>query len=332
MANNLVLRILSAIILAPLVIYTLYLGGIYLQLLSLFCLFLMLYEWFSMNKVNAPILFVVGSVFTTTIALANMCVYSARYIIYTLCLTLIYGILTISNQKRLIKILTGALLALIAYMIIHMILAPKPYGAPIKELMFFSTSTIIPIVLGHIICKSQKEIAFFTTGIIYILTPMLYAIFKIAEEGADFLKIAIWILVVVWSCDIFAYFGGKLIGGAKLAPSISPKKTWSGAIVSSVATLLIAFLIISKFIKIETSYMLVVTVIMIIASILGDLLESKAKRMLKVKDSGNIIPGHGGVLDRLDSLLMVIYVFVIAEVLWYFKLDLKMLLTPGKWI
>ena len=71
---------------------------------------------------------------------------------------------------------------------------------------------------------------------------------------------------------------------------------------------------------------------MVIAAILGDLLESKAKRILDVKDSGNIIPGHGGILDRLDSLLMVLYIFVIAEMFCYLKLDLKMLLTSAKWV
>ena len=79
-------------------------------------------------------------------------------------------------------------------------------------------------------------------------------------------------------------------------------------------------------------YVLSVTAIMIIAAILGDLLESKAKRILNVKDSGNIIPGHGGILDRFDSVLMVLYVFVIAEILCFFKLDLKMLLTSAKWM
>ncbi len=337
MANNLLLRTLSAAVLAPIVIYILYLGGIYFQILATICLSLMLYEWFDINRKDKRILFFVGIpvVIASIIEKANsidITFYSIKYVVYVLLLTLIYGILAINNCTRLIKVLSVSLLSLVTYLVIHMLIVPKPYGAPVEELCYFCGSIIAAVVSGHLLQKTERKDTLFISGLIYMTIPMLYVMYKVTEEAEHFFKIAIWILMVVWSCDIFAYFGGRLLGGAKLAPQISPKKTWSGAIVGAVATLLIVYYGINQFIKIDTFYMLTITAVMIVASILGDLLESKAKRMLNVKDSGNIIPGHGGVLDRLDSLIMVLYVFVISEMLWYLKLDLKMLLTSAKWV
>ena len=331
MVNNLVLRIISAILLAPLVIYVLYLGGTYFQILALTCLFLMLYEWFDINNKNKRMLVIGGIVAViefTVIKMSpiNIAFFNLRYVIYTMLLSLAYCIL------RRTKIITVALLALMVYLIIHMLIIPKPYGAPVNELIYFCGSIVVALITGHLVRKTSKENTLFSGGVFYILIPMLYVICKVTEASEDFFKMALWVLIVVWSCDMFAYFGGRMFGGAKLAPRISPNKTWSGAIVGAIMTLFITYFGIAQFVKIDKISLTCVTFAMIIASIMGDLLESKCKRILNVKDSGNIIPGHGGILDRLDSLLMVIYVFVIAETLWYLKLDLKMLLTSTKWI
>ena len=134
-------------------------------------------------------------------------------------------------------------------------------------------------------------------------------------------------LILIWCADSFAYFGGRHFGGAKLAPGISPGKTRSGAICGIVAATL--WLVISAYLSptsfggilLEHSNILVVIVSAVVLtaySIVGDLYESLMKRRAGLKDSSNILPGHGGVWDRLDSVLVVtpmtfllMYVFLI---------------------
>jgi phosphatidate cytidylyltransferase len=100
-----------------------------------------------------------------------------------------------------------------------------------------------------------------------------------------------------------------LLKGRKLAPSISPNKTWSGAIVGALASFVLARVFYGS--VFETKITLLIA--LIISSIVGDLLESKIKRLLGVKDTGSIIPGHGGVIDRLDSFLMATYTLIIFD-------------------
>jgi phosphatidate cytidylyltransferase len=114
------------------------------------------------------------------------------------------------------------------------------------------------------------------------------------------LNLVFWILVSVISTDIGAYIAGKTIGGIKLAPKISPNKTWSGllgGIVASVmAGVLFGFFILDDLLRI-----VIFSIIIAIISQMGDLLESSFKRKYSIKESSNLIPGHGGVMDRLDG-------------------------------
>ena len=111
-----------------------------------------------------------------------------------------------------------------------------------------------------------------------------------------------WVVVCVWATDIGAYFLGKIAGGVKLAPRISPGKTWSGLIGgvcwSAVASAALGLV----FQQGATFELAAIGVALAIVAQMGDLLESAAKRDAGVKDSGNIIPGHGGLLDRVDGL------------------------------
>lgn len=118
----------------------------------------------------------------------------------------------------------------------------------------------------------------------------------------------IWIVSVVIASDSCAYLVGKLVGGPKLIPSVSPGKTWSGAIGGLIGAGCVGACIIGYLNQgIGHSYLIgcVLSVLIGIMAQIGDLLESKLKRILGVKDSGKIIPGHGGVLDRCDALLTV---------------------------
>ena len=113
----------------------------------------------------------------------------------------------------------------------------------------------------------------------------------------------IWVLAVTWATDIFAYFAGRGIGGPKLAPAISPNKTWAGLAGGVAGAALFGWLLATWF-EMEPFFLWAGAAMAVVAQA-GDLFESWLKRRAGVKDSGALLPGHGGVLDRLDGLLAV---------------------------
>jgi phosphatidate cytidylyltransferase len=142
----------------------------------------------------------------------------------------------------------------------------------------------------------------------------------------------LYLLLVVWAGDIFAYFVGRSLGRHLMSPRISPKKTWEGAAASLAASLMVGILLFNHALQISTFLLrvglierrdglfglekpelwpiILLTIALNVAAQLGDLLESLIKRGAGVKDSGAILPGHGGMLDRIDALLFA------APVLW----------------
>jgi phosphatidate cytidylyltransferase len=124
----------------------------------------------------------------------------------------------------------------------------------------------------------------------------------------------ILILLVVWATDIGGYFAGRGIGGPKLWPRVSPKKTWAGAIGGFAASLVIAAGF-AAFGLGQTGPLLLLGAVLSIASQLGDLFESAVKRRFGVKDSSHIIPGHGGLLDRLDGFVAAVVLAAIFGLL-----------------
>lgn len=138
-------------------------------------------------------------------------------------------------------------------------------------------------------------------GLVYVAVPCAGLI--ILRDAGPFGWAAIlYILFVVWATDIAAYFGGRGIGGPKLWPRVSPKKTWSGALSGLVAAAATGAAVAGLTIGANGRASLLPAVLLSIAAQAGDLLESAVKRRFGVKDSGRIIPGHGGVLDRVDGL------------------------------
>jgi phosphatidate cytidylyltransferase len=113
----------------------------------------------------------------------------------------------------------------------------------------------------------------------------------------------LWVLIVTWATDIFAYFAGRAIGGPKLAPRISPNKTWAGLIGGMAGAAAFGWLT-AYFFELGAPFVWLGALMGLVAQ-LGDLFESWLKRRNGVKDSGTLLPGHGGVLDRLDGLLAV---------------------------
>lgn len=124
-----------------------------------------------------------------------------------------------------------------------------------------------------------------------------------------------WLFVLIWSSDSFAYIFGRLFGKHKMAPKISPKKTWEGYIGGLLCTIILGYIVEVNFPELKGNWVIVGGLVALFAP-LGDLLESQLKRTFGVKDSGNIIPGHGGILDRLDSFMVcapVVYLYFAIE-------------------
>jgi phosphatidate cytidylyltransferase len=131
------------------------------------------------------------------------------------------------------------------------------------------------------------------------------ALVLLRSDPANGLSAIVWVMVTVWSADTLAYFAGRIIGGPKLAPRISPKKTWAG-LGGAIAGSALASLIFCAFAG--YSGMLALAVIAGLLAVVeqaGDLFKSAWKRFHGVKDSGDLIPGHGGVIDRVDGLVAV---------------------------
>ena len=153
----------------------------------------------------------------------------------------------------------------------------------------------------------------------YIIIPFILTNYVALGKKGYNPKILISIIVLIWANDTFAYLVGKNFGKIKLFPSVSPKKTIEGFIGGVIFTS-IASVVLSKF-YIESTILYIWVVIGFIVSIfstLGDLIQSKFKRIAGVKDSGKIMPGHGGVLDRLDSIIFVVpFINLFYLILYY---------------
>lgn len=137
-------------------------------------------------------------------------------------------------------------------------------------------------------------------GALYIGLPVLALLtLRTGEQG---LLLALWTMALVWACDIGAYFAGRTLGGPKLMPAVSPNKTWAGLIGGVAGAGLFAGILTLSGLDWRLA---AATPALAVLAQMGDLYESWLKRCAGVKDSGNLLPGHGGVLDRLDGLVAV---------------------------
>lgn len=152
---------------------------------------------------------------------------------------------------------------------------------------------------------------------ILVLVPAWKALVTLHGMNEDGGLLVLFLMVMIWVADSGAYFAGHQFGKHKLAPATSPGKTWEGVAGALLATALFAFLIHanSSAIKMNEIMFVVLCVLTTAISVVGDLYESMFKRIVGIKDSGILIPGHGGVLDRIDSLTAAAPVFVAGLVL-----------------
>lgn len=156
-------------------------------------------------------------------------------------------------------------------------------------------------VLAVLAGLTQPAFRWMGLGLAYVAVPC--AGFLVLRQAEPFGLVAVlFLIVVVWATDIAAYLGGRLLGGPKLWPAVSPKKTWSGALTGLTAGAIAGALTVEVGDAAGFVQGLAIAVPLSIAAQAGDLFESAMKRRFGVKDSGKVIPGHGGVLDRVDGL------------------------------
>lgn len=153
--------------------------------------------------------------------------------------------------------------------------------------------------------ESFTNIAYTFLGIIYVAIPYsLLHIIAFAERGTYSHEVILGIMLILWASDTGAYFSGSILGKKKLFERISPKKTWEGSIGGALLGLIMAYGL-SRFMHdLTTVQWLAAAILIVITGTYGDLIESMFKRGIEIKDSGRSLPGHGGFLDRFDSLLL----------------------------
>ena len=170
-------------------------------------------------------------------------------------------------------------------------------------LLIYLAMTAVFVFLA--VAERRPHIIFLMAGFVYILAGVMTMV-SVRNLPVDALETILWLLLVVTATDTGAYFTGRSLGGPKLAPRISPKKTWSGLAGGMLGAALVGALVMLAFGKASIVPVALVSALVAVVAQAGDLIVSIAKRKFKVKDSSDLIPGHGGVLDRLDGYLTVV--------------------------
>ncbi len=198
------------------------------------------------------------------------------------------------NKKRVITAAVGApLLLLLLYL--------GGWWLGITLLLLFGLALAEYQRLIRVIRPAQPLVWMLIGGAYLLLGFLSFFVLRLTYQHW---LVALWLLLTVWATDSGAYEIGRRYGRTPLAQSISPHKTKEGALAGAAAGMLLAGTYLSVAMKAPFFPALLITLIVSTAGQAGDLLESKVKRLAGVKDSGNLLPGHGGVLDRFDSLLL----------------------------
>jgi len=176
--------------------------------------------------------------------------------------------------------------------------------------VFVMGASAVTLASRRPLAEALSAIGISSAGLLFVAFPFSFVV-RLHGAGSEGPKLLLFVLVLVWVGDTLAYFVGRSMGRWLMAPQLSPKKTWEGAAANLLGSLLVA-LVFSRWMTIELRHLLMMALLGNIAGQAGDLLESAYKRSAGVKDSGTIVPGHGGLLDRIDALILA------APAVWYY--------------
>jgi phosphatidate cytidylyltransferase len=168
------------------------------------------------------------------------------------------------------------------------------------------------VTIGLFTHRSLQEVlpavSVSAAGVLFVAYPFSYLV-RLNEMPILGRRLVLFVLCMVWAGDMLAYFVGRSLGRVPMAPALSPKKTWEGALGNLFGSLLVAVAF-ARWLQVDVVNLMVIAALGNVAGQMGDLIESVFKRGASVKDSGALLPGHGGMYDRIDSLI------VAAPVLW----------------
>jgi len=183
---------------------------------------------------------------------------------------------------------------------------------PLELVLFvFVLGAAAIIFLSHRpLTEALGDIGISAAGLLFVVLPFS-ALVRLDGVSVIGPRLVLFTLTLVWAGDTFAYFIGRWFGRIRMAPELSPKKTWEGAAANLLGSLLVGVLF-ARWLHFEAGQMLVMAGLANIGGQAGDLIESAYKRSAGVKDSGTLLPGHGGMLDRIDAMILV------APVVWYY--------------
>ena len=189
------------------------------------------------------------------------------------------------------------------------------------KILLINIPFIFSFFIAELFTKADKpfnNIAYMMLCLVYIVFPFTLLHYTAYAVNGEFQSsIILGFFYLLWASDTGAYLSGMAFGRTKLFERISPKKSWEGFIGGAVLSLLVAYILSQYFTILPFKDWAIIAVIIIIAGTLGDLVESLFKRSIDIKDSGTMLPGHGGILDRFDGLLLAApFVFVYLFLIW----------------
>lgn len=241
-ANNLALRVLSAVVLAPLALFAAYLGGWPFALFWGAAALAVLWEWITL---------VVGPAYRLMFSSCGAAIVIAGFVAWL--------------------------------------------GRPVAALLMVGLGAFAAAVFAP-----PERRLWVSIGVGYGGAMLLAPMFLRADSTYGFVVIVL-LFAIVWTTDIVGYFAGRAFGGPKLLPSVSPKKTWSGAIAGAAGAVIAALLVVGLVGSFNSLAIIIIALVLSVLAQFGDLFESWVKRQFGAKDSSHLIPGHGGVMDRLDG-------------------------------
>lgn len=218
------------------------------------------------------------------------------------------GIIAMSEILVMKKMFVISFEAIVSYLGVALLILPDSWldFLPSVATRWFGFYVLVVLLLLHTVLRKQRftfdDVGVLTLAMLYI--GMGFHFFVVARS-INFITL-LYGMLIVWLTDSGAYLIGRKIGKNKLAPKISPNKTWEGSIGGTVAATIILAIYL-YFLPVGGVWlpMILLTIVLSIMGQFGDLIESSLKRYYGVKDSGKILPGHGGILDRFDSMLIV---------------------------